>query len=101
MFGIDWNDPQVFWLNVTNLSLGVVTLICVLVLGFGIAVEVRNRIARRAGDTSIDNEVKDLIGSFDGGTHAFEVPGLGLTMADGGEPVKENPASPHRPGKTK
>ena len=31
----------------------------------------------------LNREVSDLVASYDG--HAFNVPGLGLTMADGGE----------------
>jgi hypothetical protein len=31
----------------------------------------------------LDREVSDLVSSYGG--HVFDVPGLGLTMADGGE----------------
>jgi hypothetical protein len=31
----------------------------------------------------LDQEVADLVASY--GSHAFNVPGLGVTMADGGE----------------
>jgi hypothetical protein len=34
--------------------------------------------------STIDNEVSDLVNSFQDG-HSFHLPQLGLTMADGGE----------------
>jgi hypothetical protein len=33
--------------------------------------------------SKLDREVADLVSSYGG--HAFQVPGLGVTMADGGE----------------
>jgi len=78
MFGIDWND-QSLWLNVTNLALGVVTLAAVL-----------SAVAAVARDaTALDDELRAI---FDAASpHVMSVPGLGLTMADGGEPVKPEP----------
>ena len=35
--------------------------------------------------SKLDHEVSDLVASYDG--HAFHVPNLGLTMADGGDPI--------------
>jgi ABC-type lipoprotein release transport system permease subunit len=72
VFSINWSDPQTFWLNVTNLALGLVVLICVLVMTAGILQELRERARRRAA-------------------HAFVTPELGLTMADGGEPLSPSP----------
>lgn len=64
---------QVFWLNVTNLVLGLVTLACVLVIGYAAFKEVRDRArAKAAASVKVDD-------------HAFVVNGLGVTMADGGE----------------
>ena len=70
------NYDQVFWLNVTNAVLGLVTLACVLVIGFVAIKDIR----RRA--TSHVNEAAD--------DHAFEVKGLGIAMADGGTKVRED-----------
>jgi hypothetical protein len=83
MFGIDWND-QTLWLNVTNLALGVVTLAAVLVAVVAVARELvaRRREAREAA--GLDEEMRAMFDS----PHALSVPGLGLTMADGGVPVK-------------
>lgn len=80
------NDPSTYWLNVTNIGLGVVTLLCCLAIAFGVAQEVLARRKKRATISKLDGEVADLVAGFDG--HAFNVPGLGVTMADGGEPVK-------------
>jgi len=73
-------------LTVTNVLLGVVTLLCCAAVAFGVAQEVVARRKKRAAMSRMDGEVADLIAGFDG--HAFNVPGLGVTMADGGEPVK-------------
>ena len=73
MFGLDLGDPETLWLNITNIALGVVTAVCFAVVIWGAAVEVlaraRRRWARRMGEDE----------------HVFAVPGLGTTMADGGE----------------
>ena len=36
MFGVDWSNPETFWLNATNLMLGVVTLACAGALPLGV-----------------------------------------------------------------
>lgn len=70
MFGTEFFDPQTLWLNVTNLALGVVTLLCVLAVGWGVVTEVLARVRKPA--TADDG-------------HAFWNPDLGWTMADGGK----------------
>jgi hypothetical protein len=79
MFGIDLGDPQTMWLNVTNIALGVVTLICFGVVGWGAVTEVVARLRRRWG-LALESD-----------DHAFVVPGLGTTMADGGEKLEREP----------
>jgi hypothetical protein len=68
-----FNDPETLWLNLTNLGLGAITIVCLAVVGravfLDILVRARNRALAKADD------------------HAMMVPGLGLTMADGGEPI--------------
>ncbi len=64
--------PDTFWLDFVNIALGLVTLLCVLLVGFGVVRELRYRLAGR-GKTVDD--------------HAFETPELGLTMADGGKRI--------------
>jgi hypothetical protein len=78
VFSIDWSDPQTLWLNLTNLVLGVVVLICVAVMAAGIAQEFRLRAKKRASVPTPIRAADD---------HAFEIPELGLTMADGGERI--------------
>jgi ABC-type lipoprotein release transport system permease subunit len=90
VFSINWNDPQTFWLNVTNLALGVVVLICMLVMAVGIAQELYARARKRATQpTAIDSARRAA------DDHVYITPELGLTMADGGEPLSPTPRRKH------
>ncbi len=97
MFGVDWTDPQTLWLNLTNLGLGVVVLICIGVVGYGV---VRDLLARRSAvpQAEVDRAVKPLLAGAEP-SHAFHSPELGWTMADGGEP--DQPAEKPRPRRRK
>jgi hypothetical protein len=66
------DGPDTFWLDFTNIALGLVTLVCVLAVVAGVVHEVGHRLANRR--MLVDD-------------HAFEEPGLGVTMADGGERI--------------
>lgn len=79
MFGIDFFDPETMWLNITNLALGVVTLLAVLAIAYGVVAEVFERVRARV---RVAHEADD---------HLFAVDGLGLTMADGGKKIDEAP----------
>jgi hypothetical protein len=81
------SDPSTYWLNFMNVGLGVVVLICCAAVAFGVVQELAARRKRRASLSQIDREVSDLLLTYDG--HAFHVPNLGVTMADGGEPVNK------------
>jgi len=81
------NDPSTYWLNVMNIGLGVVVLICCAAVAFGVVQELAARRKKRASMSTLDREVSDLVAAYDG--HAFHVPNLGVTMADGGDPVKK------------
>lgn len=72
----NFNDPNTVWLNVTNLVLGLVTLICCVAVGRGVYLDVRERLRKRV-HVSLDD-------------HAFFMPDLGITMADGGERLDGN-----------
>jgi hypothetical protein len=74
---LDWGDPETFWLNVMNAALGAVCLVCLALFAGGVVREIVAR-ARRRRETVV--QVRD---------HMFAVPGLGLTMADGGEPLPD------------
>jgi hypothetical protein len=78
MYGPD--GPDTFWLNFTNIALGLVTLACVLLIAGGVARELLLRWQRRAVASADD--------------HAFATPGLGVTMADGGERIDERKPAP-------
>jgi hypothetical protein len=81
MFGIDWSNSETFWLNATNLMLGLVTLACAGALIYGLAGDLLAKARQRLTVAGLDRELRDL--------HALELPELGLTMADGGEPVED------------
>ena len=82
------NDPSTLWLTVTNIALGAVTLICIVAVGIGVVQELAARAKKRAALSKMDKEVADLVASFQDG-HAFHTPGLGITMADGGEKLDQ------------
>lgn len=67
-----WLRSETFWLDLTNIGLGVVTLVCLLAVGFGIVKDLLPKVLSRLAR-------KD--------DHAVFTPELGLTMADGGQPV--------------
>jgi hypothetical protein len=82
----DWT----FWLMMTNYALALVTVVAVILVvgavGWDLVVKKAHRVH------TIENVEADweaLLRS----PHSFEVPGLGLTMADGGEKVNEPKAS--------
>lgn len=78
MFGIEIFDPETVWLNITNIALGVMTLLCVVVVGWGVVSELFDRVKAKALATQPDD-------------HSFALPDLGLTMADGGKKVEGKP----------
>jgi|WetSurMetagenome_2_1015567.scaffolds.fasta_scaffold1218625_1 hypothetical protein len=85
----DLNDPNTFWLNVTNIALGIVTLICCVVVGYGVVQEVLERARKRKENLVEDDD------------HALLVTDLGITMADGGERVDKKPLTVSEKGLTR
>jgi hypothetical protein len=77
------SDPSTYWLTVTNIVLGLVVLVCCGAVAIGIVQELAERRKKAAAASKLDREVADLVAAYGG--HAFQVPGLGVTMADGGE----------------
>ena len=71
----DLNDPKLFWLNITNIILGIVTLACCVAVGYGVVKEVLAHIRKSKAAPTISNDLASLVES------------LGITMADGGERV--------------
>lgn len=72
----DFSNPETMWLNTTNLVLGAVTLVCVLVFAGVLVKELLHRAKVRATVPAFDD-------------HSFAYPDLGITMADGGEKIDE------------
>ena len=81
---LNWSDPDSTWLNITNIALGVVVLVCVAVMLGGVAHEFISRLRqRRRIEAELDRDMRLL-----NDDHAFDSPSLGITMADGGEKHK-------------
>ncbi|HEV3512678.1 MAG TPA: hypothetical protein VGS05_13315 [Candidatus Sulfotelmatobacter sp.] len=85
MAGENWT----MWLNITNFALGIVTLIALLVVFFAVGWDLLVRKVRRAPQVDLSNIDADLKALLQG-SHSLSVPGLGLTMADGGERVESS-----------
>jgi hypothetical protein len=95
MPGMNWSDPQALWLNAANIGLGIATLGCFVALGYGVVKDLldRSRRRREAG-RALAREMNAAVTNRGG--DVFEVPGLGMTMADGGEPIEQTPKSAER-----
>jgi hypothetical protein len=94
----DLIDPNTFWLNVTNVALGIGALVCCIIVGYGVVQEIR----KRTSEYKINHVKTDDQRLF--------LTNLGITMADGGERIdkeqltvsekglvsESNPKSKHR-----
>ncbi len=95
MSNYDW----VFWLNVTNIALGVIVVLALLLVAYGVVWELMIRHKKQDGLRDVDAEMNTMLkGQF---THTLAVPELGLTMADGGERVKSTEKKPAQEKKSK
>ena len=87
MAGENWT----FWFNMTNFALGIITVFAIVVVFGAVGWDLLLRKAPKpravnAGDLArFDAEIQSW---FDAGPHSLSVPGLGLTMADGGEKIE-------------
>jgi hypothetical protein len=89
MFGLNWQDPETLWLNLTNLALGLITLAAVALTVAAVGRELLLR-RRKAWETGpMDMELDEML--HRASPHVLQVPGLGLTMADGGRPTASDP----------
>lgn len=68
----DPSNSEAFWLDITNAGLGVICLVCVLAIGWGVTRDLADRWRRVPSRRSED-------------LHAFDDALLGMTMADGGK----------------
>ena len=80
------SDPSTYWLTITNAALGLVVLVCCGAVAIGVFQELAAKRRKATAMSKLDREVSDLVASFQDG-HAFHLPELGVTMADGGEPL--------------
>lgn len=69
----DLSDPKTFWLNVTNIGLGLVVLVCCVA------------VARTFLRDLLDHRSRSAEAGMAFDDHTFAEPELGVTMADGGE----------------
>ncbi|HUK15858.1 MAG TPA: hypothetical protein VLW65_05565 [Bryobacteraceae bacterium] len=81
------SDPSTYWLTVTNVVLGLVVLVCCVAVAVGVVQELAARRRKAVEASKLDREVADLVSAYGG--HAFQVPSLGVTMADGGEKLDD------------
>ena len=70
-------DSESMWLNLTNAALGLVTLACLIMVTRAIVQELLAK-AKKAVRVPVEHD-----------DHAFNIQALGITMADGGEPIDE------------
>lgn len=86
MAGENWT----FWLNMTNFALGMITILALVVVfgavGWDLLVRKVHTARERGGIdvSSLDDELRAMLQ----GSHSLYEPGLGLTMADGGERIE-------------
>lgn len=82
------SDSETFWLNVTNIGLGLVVLVCLLVVGLSVVRELAQRRKRRVAlSRELDRDLKTLVAEYEADPRIFQDPALGPTMADGGEDI--------------
>ena len=78
-------DSETGLLNVTNVVLGLAVLACILLVGRVMIQEMRAWASAK---------VRNNIAQDD---HAFDLSSLGITMADGGEPINEKTRGVRKP----
>lgn len=88
MAGGDWT----MWLNITNFALGIVTLIALLLVFFAVGWDLLVRKIKEPARIDLRNIDAELQALLHGQSHSLSVPGLGLTMADGGEKIEPSKA---------
>ncbi|HVM75415.1 MAG TPA: hypothetical protein VMT75_07210 [Candidatus Saccharimonadales bacterium] len=87
------NENWVFWLNITNVVLGVVVILAALAVGYGLVWEfvLRHKKAHHAA-ANVDVEFQKML--QDEFAHGMPHPELGFTMADGGDVLNPPPQGP-------
>lgn len=81
-------DSETYWLTVTNLGLGLVVLICLVVVILAVLHElVHRRKERLRLSKELDRDLKELVAEYEVDGRIFRDPALGPTMADGGDEI--------------
>ena len=91
MAGENWT----FWLNMTNFALGIVTLLAVVVVIGAVSWDlfflwlhkVRRADSVDLNAVNLQRLMEEVKAGWGADTHSLSVPGLGLTIADGGEKI--------------
>jgi hypothetical protein len=84
-------DPDTYWLNVTNIGLGLVVLICLLVVILGVVHELVHRRKERIKlSRELDRDLKDLVAQYEADPRILHDAALGPTMADGGDQIDKD-----------
>jgi hypothetical protein len=104
MAGENWT----FWLNMTNFALGIVTLLAVVVVAGAVSWDlfflwlhkVRKGDVADISGVNMQRLMAEVRSGW-GDAHSLSVPGLGLTMADGGEKIdsSDKKSEKQTPGK--
>jgi hypothetical protein len=96
-------DNWTFWLNMTNFALGIITLLALVIVFGAVGWDLLVRKAQSAREhgnldlSTLDGELRAMLNR----SHSLYEPGLGWTMADGGERIDpaESQASDQKSGK--
>jgi len=97
MAGENWT----FWLNMTNFALGIITLLAVLVVAAAVSWDLfflwLHKVRTEGMDIrsiNMQRLMAEVRAEWGTDPHSLSVPGLGLTMADGGEKVDPSETRP-------
>jgi hypothetical protein len=82
MAGENWT----FWLNMTNFALGMITVLALVVVFVAVGWDLL--VLKFHKTHAMDRIDEELQAMLHAGSHSLSVPGLGLTMADGGEKIE-------------
>jgi hypothetical protein len=74
------SNASTFWVDLTNIALGIATLVCFVIVVYAAVREVVVRVTQRSNAHAKAHS----------DAHVFEVPELGLTMTDGGEKLYDD-----------
>ena len=78
-------DGWVYWLNLTNIGLGAVVFLAVLLVASALVWELVSRYKKPHHTAGFDEDLGTIL------PDGRLVPGLGITMADGGERIEPLP----------